>query len=83
MVFWVRIFWACRTFAGFIFFGLSCYRSILNDCLPSISLAVFQLKCLKPRKDVTIYKTFSIKMFGFVIDLSSRMAAFVKALSDS
>ena len=64
-------------------FGLSYCKSILKLCLPSISFAVFQLMCLKPRSDVTICSTFSTKMLGFVIERNSRMAAFVKAVRDS
>ena len=82
-VFCVRIFWAWRTLAGRITFGLSYIKSILKDCLPSISFAVFQFMCLKPRKAVTIYRVFSTRMFGFVMERSSRIAALVRAVRAS
>ena len=82
-VFCVRIFCACNTLAGRTTFGFSYIRSILKDCFPIISFAVFQLTCLKPRRAVTIWRVFSTRMLGFDIDRSSRMAAFVRALSAS
>lgn len=54
-------------------------RSILKDCFPSMSLAVFQFTCLNPRKQTTILSVFSTSGWGFAVDRSSRIEALVKA----